>query len=216
LTAPLAIRRLPRRQLPVDTIELARYLVGKVLVRETRGGRMSGRIVETEAYPVGDSTSYAYRGRTARNAPLFMERGHAYVRLMYGVSFGLNLSAERAGVGAAVLIRALEPLEGIKQMRRRRGGVQLGDLARGPGRLTQACGISPQFDGADLCVNSKLWIGKLKAPLQRLGVTTRIGLTREQHRPLRFFAAGSAFVSGPRRLLASGPARVRARRESRG
>ncbi|MGH8264753.1 MAG: DNA-3-methyladenine glycosylase, partial [Steroidobacteraceae bacterium] len=159
MTAPFAIRRLSRRRLPVDTVELARYLVGKILVREIRGGRMSGRIVETEAYPVGDSTSYAYRGRTERNAPLFLERGHAYVRLMYGAAHGLNLSAERRGVGAAVLIRALEPLEGIEQMRRRRGGVELIDLARGPGRLTAALAIDPRFDGADLCEASALWIG---------------------------------------------------------
>jgi DNA-3-methyladenine glycosylase len=215
LIAPLAILRVSRRQLPVDTVELARYLIGKVLVRQTARGRMSGRIVETEAYPVGDSTSYAYRGRTQRNAPLFLERGHAYVRLMYGACHGLNLSAERRGVGAAVLIRALEPLEGIEQMRRRRGGAKLVDLARGPGRLTAALAIDPRFDGADLCEASTLWIGKLKGRAVSVGVTTRIGLSREQHRPLRFFAAGSPFVSGPRRFLHDGPVPIRARRESR-
>ena len=208
MTAPLAIRRLSRRQLPVDTVELARYLVGKILVREIRGARMSGRIVETEAYPVGDSTSYAHRGRTERNAPLFLERGHAYVRLMYGASYGLNLSAERGGVGAAVLIRALEPLEGIERMRRRRGGMELVDLARGPGRLTAALAIDPRFDGADLCEAAALWIGKLAGRSGPVAVTTRVGLSREQHRPLRFFVGGSPFVSGPR-------ASIRVRRESR-
>lgn len=215
MSAPLAIRRLSRRQLPVDTVDLARYLIGKILVRETRGGRMSGRIVETEAYPVGDSTSYAFRGRTERNAPLFLDRGHAYVRLMYGAAHGLNLSAERGGVGAAALIRALEPLEGIEQMRRRRRGVELTDLARGPGRLTAALAIDPRFDGVDLCVASNLWVGVLKGDAVQVGVTTRIGLSREQHRPLRFFAAGSPFVSGPRRLLAEALVPIKARRGSR-
>ncbi len=215
MSAPLEIRRLSRRQLPVDTVRLARYLIGRILVREARGRRMSGRIVETEAYPIGDSTSYAYRGRTERNAPLFLERGHAYVRLMYGASHGLNVSAEGSGVGAAVLIRALEPLEGIEQMRRRRSGVELVDLARGPGRLTAALAIDPRFDGADLCGAATLWIGKLEGGSVQVGVTTRIGLSRQQHRPLRFFLQGSPFVSGPRRLLSGASVPVRARRASR-
>ncbi|MGH8262441.1 MAG: DNA-3-methyladenine glycosylase, partial [Steroidobacteraceae bacterium] len=152
---------------------------------------------------------------TERNAPLFLERGHAYVRLMYGASYGLNLAAERDGVGAAVLIRALEPLEGIEQMRRRRGGVEVIDLARGPGRLTAALAIDPRFDGADLCEASALWIGRLAGGAVDVAVTTRIGLSREQQRPLRFLAAGSPFVSGPRRLVGGASASIRARRESR-
>ena len=128
MTAPRAIRRIARRQLPLDAVRLARFLIGTILVRETAAGRLSGRIVETEAYPVGDSTGYAFRGRTERNAPLFMERGHAYVRMMYGASYGLNVSAERKGIGAAVLIRALEPLDGIGVMRRRRAGAALSTL----------------------------------------------------------------------------------------
>ena len=108
------LQRLSRGDLPVDTVELARYLVGKVIVHDTSNGRLSGRIVETEAYPVGDAAGHAFRGRTPRNSPLFLERGHAYVYLAYGVSFLLNVTSERPGVGAGVLLRAIEPLDGFE------------------------------------------------------------------------------------------------------
>ena len=111
---------LPRSELALDTAELARQLIGKVIVRVTAQGVLSGRVVETEAYPVGDAASHAYRGKTARNRALFLCRGHAYVYLAYGVSYLLNVSSETAGVGAGVLIRALEPLEGIATMQRNR------------------------------------------------------------------------------------------------
>src|SRR5579862_9826830 len=109
----MKLRRLRRAELPVDTVELARYLIGKVVVHDTDSGRLSGRIVETEAYPVGDAAGHAFRGKTQRNRSLFLERGHAYVYLNYGSSFLLNVSREVAGVGAGVLLRAIEPLEGI-------------------------------------------------------------------------------------------------------
>ena len=108
---------LARSELPIDTEALARYLIGKVLVRELPEGVASGRIVETEAYVVGDAAGHAYRGMTARNRSLFLERGHAYVYLAYGISWMLNVSSELPGIGAGVLIRALEPLEGIPIMR---------------------------------------------------------------------------------------------------
>ncbi|MEI7875219.1 MAG: DNA-3-methyladenine glycosylase, partial [Alphaproteobacteria bacterium] len=113
-------RVLARSELPPDTTELARYLIGKVVVRTTPEGVLSGRIVETEAYPVGDAAGHAYRGETARTHALFLDRGHAYVYLAYGVSWMLNVSSEAAGVGAGVLIRALSPLEGIATMQRNR------------------------------------------------------------------------------------------------
>src|ERR1700685_3461691 len=130
-TTPLGrIRRLRRAELPVDTVALARYLIGKVAVHDTDDGRLSGRIVETEAYPVGDSAGHAFRGETRRNATLFLGRGLAYVYFTYVSSFMLNVTSETAGVGAGVLLRALEPIEGIDQMRRLRGGAGLLDLAR--------------------------------------------------------------------------------------
>jgi DNA-3-methyladenine glycosylase len=201
------VRPVPRRSLPVDTVEMARWLVGKLVVRETPEGRLTGRIVETEAYPVGDSTSYAFRGPTSHNAPLFGRRGHAHIQLVYGVCHTLNVSSEREGIGAGVLIRAVEPIEGIDLMERRRPGVRRVDLARGPGRLALAMDIGARFHGIDLCDDDELWLGALSGYVANVGVTTRIGLSREMHRKLRFYERGSAFVSGPRSLLE--PARRR-------
>src|SRR5579862_9854425 len=107
----MKLRPLRRMELPVDTVELARYLIGKVVVHDTGDGRLSGRIVETEAYPIGDSAGHAFRGETRRNSSLFLGPGHAYVYFTYGSSFMLNVTSEAAGVGAGVLVRALEPLE---------------------------------------------------------------------------------------------------------
>src|SRR5437764_10877902 len=119
---------LARAELPVDTVSLARYLIGKILVREMAEGVVSGRIVETEAYIVGDAAGHAYRGMTPRNRSLFAERGRAYVYLAYGISYILNVSSELPGIGAGVLIRALEPLEGIAIMQANRGIERVRDL----------------------------------------------------------------------------------------
>src|SRR5215831_2686604 len=145
------LRRLRRRELPVDTRALARFLIGKILVREHSEGRLAGRIVETEAYVVGDAAGHAFRGETPRNRSLFLERGHAYVYFIYGCWFAINVSGEVAGTGAGVLLRALEPLEGIPLMQRWRGTERLSDLARGPGRLATALDIDRSYDGIDLC-----------------------------------------------------------------
>ena len=123
-----------------------------------RKASASGRIVETEAYVIGDAAGHAYGGMTPRNRALFLERGHAYVYLAYGVSWMLNVSSEAKGVGAGVLIRALEPLEGIAIMQRIRGIERLRDLARGPGRLAQALRIDRSLDGLDLCRKGPLWL----------------------------------------------------------
>src|ERR1700751_5468447 len=131
-------RSLARSELPIDTVSLARYLIGKVLVRALPEGVASGRIVETEAYVVGDAAGHAYRGMTPRNRSLFLEPGYAYVYLAYGISYLLNVSSEIPGIGAGVLIRALEPFEGIPIMQFNRGIERLRDLARGPGMLTAA------------------------------------------------------------------------------
>jgi DNA-3-methyladenine glycosylase len=189
-----------RSELPLDTAELARLLIGKIVVRVTPGGVLSGRIVETEAYPVGDAAGHAYRGETPRNRVLFLDRGHAYVYLAYGVSYMLNVSSEAAGVGAGVLIRALEPLEGVATMQRNRGVQTLRDLARGPGRLAAALDIDRRLDGIDLCRMGPLWIARDLHDAPEIGVSTRIGLSREADRLLRFYVRGNRFVSGPKAL----------------
>ena len=198
--AHLPIRRLRHIDLPADTTALARYLIGKSLVHEHLSQRLVGRIVETEAYVVGDAAGHAFRGETPRNRSLFLQRGHAYVYFVYGCWFALNVSAETSGVGAGVLLRALEPIEGMAQMQLHRGTEKLLDLARGPGRLATAMGIDRRFDGVDLCRKGPLWLGDELRPVGAIGQSVRIGLTREIHRKLRFFEYDNAFVSGPRRL----------------
>lgn len=193
------VRRIHRSALPVDTVELANYLIGKTLVRDTEAGRISGRIVETEAYVVGDAAGHAYRGLTPRNKSLFLDHGHAYVYRAYGLHFLANVSSEVRGVGAGVLIRALEPLDGIHLMQLHRGQGPVIDLARGPGRLAQAMAIDFLHDGLDLCAAGQLWLGDAVRPPGEIGRSVRIGISREAHRLLRFYEKGSPYVSGPKR-----------------
>ena len=197
------VRRLSRASLPSDAAELARFLIGKTIVRNTARIRISGRIVETEAYPPGDQSGHAYRGRTARNHSLFLDRGFAYVYFIYGTSYMLNVSAEEPGIGAGVLLRAIEPLEGINLMKRLRKTDKLTDLARGPGRLAVALQIDQRLNGVDLCADGPLWLGTAVRETAHVSTTVRIGITREVGRLLRFFEAGSPFVSGPRRDIRS-------------
>jgi DNA-3-methyladenine glycosylase len=203
--APITIRRLRRVELPADTIALARFLIGKVVVRELSGARLSGRIVETEAYPPRDPAAHHFRGPTPRNRSMFLSRGYAYVYFSYGNHFMLNVSAEAPGIGGGVLIRALEPLEGIEPMERHRKTTRLLDLARGPGRLASALRIDRSLDGTDLCAPGPLWLGAITlprrlAPALLLGKSKRIGITHAAHRLLRFYGRGSPFVSGPQSL----------------
>jgi DNA-3-methyladenine glycosylase len=200
VTARSALRRLRRSELPIDTVELARFLIGTVLVHDGADGRVSGRIVETEAYPLGDPASHAYRGPTRRNGAMFLERGLAYVYLIYGTSVCMNVTSEEHGTGAGILVRALEPLDGIAEMERRRGTNSLRDLTRGPGRLTQALGIALSDDGADLCEPGPLWLARRAGPDCDVGASVRIGLTRAAADVLRFYERSNPFVSGVRRL----------------
>ncbi|HWF38351.1 MAG TPA: DNA-3-methyladenine glycosylase [Candidatus Acidoferrales bacterium] len=196
------LRRLRVEELPVDTTELARYLIGKTLVHDVPEARLSGRIVEAEAYPIGDAACHAFRGETARNRTLFGRHGHAYVYFNYGVHWMMNVSSEPEGKGGGVLIRGIEPLEGIEIMERNRGVTHVEGLTKGPGRLARAMQITKAEDGLDLCSpQSPLWLGTAVKPVGEIGITTRIGLSKEAHRQLRFFERGNPFVSGPRRLL---------------
>lgn len=190
------LRRLRRSELPVDCATLARWLIGKVLVHASAAGVTSGRIVETEAYVPGDAAGHAYIGETARNRSLFLQRGHAYVYFIYGMHTCVNVSAETPGVGAGVLIRALEPGDGIALMEARRGTARLHDLTRGPGRLTQAMAIALADDGRDLTRAGPLWLATDGHAPGPLGTSVRIGISREAHRPLRFYERGNPNVSG--------------------
>jgi DNA-3-methyladenine glycosylase len=205
---PVIIRRLRRTELPGNTVALARFLIGKVIVRELPTGRLAGRIVETEAYPPRDPAAHHFRGLTPRTRSMFLRRGHAYVYFSYGNHFMLNVSSEAPGVGGGVLIRAMEPLEGMEQMQAYRETDHILDLLRGPGRLACALQIDRRLDGIDLCTPGSLWVGvvALANPSSgsiprknRLGKSPRIGITRAAQRLLRFYERGNPFVSGPSR-----------------
>ena len=188
-------------ELPVESKALARALIGCVLVSKTDEGVTSGRIVETEAYVPNDPACHAYSGRSARNATLFGPPHRAYVYLIYGTSFCFNLSSEPDGIGAGVLVRALEPVDGLDLMRERRGVHGLADLCRGPGRLCQALAIDRSLDGHGLFDPIRIWLeGPQPGVRVRVGTSRRIGLSKAADRRLRFYQRGSRFVSGPRSL----------------
>jgi DNA-3-methyladenine glycosylase len=197
---------LPRDFYARPTLDVARELIGKVLVHETPAGIASGAIVETEAY-IGESdpACHAAPGPTRRNAPLYGPPGIAYVYLNYGIHYLVNAVTEPDGWPAAVLIRALEPLEGEGLMRRRRARgtarraahFDTASLCRGPGNLTRALGISLNQNLRDL-VCSTLRIEDHGRPAPEITTSTRIGITVGADRPWRFFAAGNPSVSGQR------------------
>jgi len=195
--------RLAPGSLPTDTQLLAQGLLGCVLVRESDGGTTAGRIVETEAYLSKDPACHAYRGRTDRNATLFGPPHRSYVYQIYGTSFCFNVSSEADGEGAGVLVRALEPLEGLDVMRRRRAVEGVRDLCRGPGRLCQALAIDRSFDGLDLYADRALWLAASngdRADRARVRRSRRIGISVAANRRLRFYEAGNPYLSGPARL----------------
>ena len=179
-------------------MELAQYLIGKTLVHDLPTGRLSGTIVEVEGYPPGDAAGHAFRGKTRSNQSLFLGRGYCYVYFTYGSSFMVNVTSEEPGVGAGVLLRALEPLQGVEMMQRFRKTMRMRDIARGPGRLAQALQIDKRYDGVDLCAAGSLWLGTAARRTGPICSSARIGLTREIHRKRRFFESGNPYVSGPR------------------
>jgi len=180
---------------------VARALLGRILVRDAPEGRLAGRIVEVEAYRgAQDPASHAYRGRTARNAVMFGPAGHAYVYFTYGMHHCLNLVTGPRGIAGAVLVRALEPLIGLGAMKARRGPVPEERLARGPGCVAQALGLTLEHDGLDL-TRAPLWVSDLAADRRgfRVAAGPRIGIRVAVERPWRFFLVGHPCVSGPRR-----------------
>ena len=166
---------LRRADLPVGTMELAQYLIGKTLVHTLATARLSGVIVETEAYPPGDAAGHAFRGKTRGNQSLFLGPGYCYVYFTYGSSFMVNVTSEELGIGAGVLLRALEPLEGIEIMQRFQKMTRTRDIARGPGRLAQAMQIDKRYDGVDLCAGEALWLGTAARRIGPICSSTRIG-----------------------------------------
>lgn len=185
------------------TRTVARRLLGKILVHDSAQGRTAGRIVETEAYLRDDPACHAVSLRggrpvarmTERNKTMFGPPGYAYVYFTYGNHYCLNAVTQPEGVAEAVLIRALEPLEGIALMRQRRCTDDLRMLARGPGRLCQAMGITLSFDGADLTCGSLFIADAPSIPEREVLPTGRIGIRRARDKPWRFIIASSPFLS---------------------
>jgi DNA-3-methyladenine glycosylase len=184
---------LPREFYNRPAIEVARALLGKTLAH----GTTSGRIVETEAYlGLQDRAAHSWRGITPRTRVMFGDPGHAYVYLIYGIYECLNVVAEPEGSPGCVLIRALEPLEGIPRMRRRRPGARgIEDLANGPGKLTLALGISRRHNGADFTSGPLIIHASGQKQDIRIGVSPRIGIKHCADWPLRFFIEDNRFVS---------------------
>jgi DNA-3-methyladenine glycosylase len=185
-----------------DVRAVARGLLGKLLLHDRGGKITAGYIVETEAYDESDPASHSCNGPSQRNEAMFREGGHAYVYLSYGVHWCFNVSADREGYGAAVLVRALEPTGGLELMRRRRGLPKSADprsLAGGPGRLTRAMSINSRHNGVDL-TGGPLRVLDPDVPLQgvEIAVTPRIGISKATEQPWRFIVSSSRFVSRPR------------------
>ncbi len=176
-----------------DARLVARELLGSILVTTIDGTRTSGRIIETEAYlQSGDEASHAARGATRRNRSMFLDGGHAYVYLIYGMHYCFNVVCGVEGAGNAVLVRAVEPLDGLEPMRRRRSArsgrtPELRDLVNGPGKLAEAFAIGPTIDGADLIDDPRIWIEPGDAVAEhRIAATPRIGISRATDHLWRF------------------------------
>lgn len=216
-----SLRALPLRPLAAafftrQALDVAREIIGCVLVHDTPDGRTTGLIVEAEAYGGDDPASHAFHGRTPRNAPMFESPARAYVYFTYGMHFCLNVVTDRDGHAGAVLLRAVEPIEGIELMRARRPGVRDRDLARGPGRLTRAFAVTAAHNRADLTQRPLFVCAGERLPWEAIIETPRIGLgTKQDNRRWRFAVKTSPWVSGPARPAKRAPRKAHPARDSR-
>ena len=192
--------RLPRDFYTREPFDVARALLGARLVRVTSEGTRIGRIVETEAYHgTDDPASHAHRGRTARNYPMFGPPGHVYVYFIYGMHWMFNISAHPESTVGAILVRGLEPLEGVALMSRGRATKPGRDLTNGPAKLAQAFSIDASLNDLDLCTDDTLFVtegtlhaGEVIASGPRIRVT---GDELARTRPWRFWIAGNPYIS---------------------
>jgi DNA-3-methyladenine glycosylase len=203
-----AFKPVPREFFSRDPRTVSREVLGKLLVRKNGRNPLVARIVEVEAYlGVDDAAAHAASGRTARNAVLFGPPGHAYIYFIYGNHYCLNVSCMPDRIPGCILVRALEPLEGMDEMATLRGITLDGTknlrlLTRGPGRLAEAFGITREQDNAKDLTSAKsdLYIADDGVPPPEVRITKRIGITKSADLPLRYIIAGNKFVSGPRKL----------------
>jgi DNA-3-methyladenine glycosylase len=189
------VERLARPFFRRYTPDVARELLGCLLVRRVRGRTLSGRIVEVEAYRGSDDpASHSYRGATKRSSIMFGDAGHVYVFFSYGFHWCLNFTTEGKGQPGAVLVRALEPVEGIGAMVKNRGVSEVGRLTNGPGKLTKALSIDGAFNGEDVVDSKRLYVLGRKEEV-RISASARIGITKGRDRQWRYYVEGSPFVS---------------------
>src|SRR2546430_1572376 len=196
-------KRLPRSFFRQPSTILAKELLGTYLHRVIDGVELVGRIVETEAYAIGDEACHAFRGKTPRNAIMFEEGGSSYVYFTYGMYHCFNVSANEAEAPEAVLIRAVEPVLGIDKMRELRPKARKDrDLTSGPGKLCQAFDLSRNENAIDLIESDTLFITRGAAISPNLiGVSTRIGINVARHFPCRFYIKDNEFVSPAKPLV---------------
>lgn len=188
-----SMRALSRRFFMRSTVEVARSLIGKYLVYDSPQGRIAGKIVETEAYLEDDPAAHSFRGQTRRNAPMFGLPGTAYVYFTYGMYHCFNVVTRKEGVGEAVLIRAVEPVDGVDVMRRNRKREKVEKLCSGPAKLVLAFGITPEMNGDDVTQGTL----RICSDGRRASVraSQRIGISKGTELPYRFTMAGSEFLS---------------------
>lgn len=173
-----------------DTLSMAPWLLGKQLVHEVQGHRLSGLITEVEAYLPDDPASHCYRGPTSRNQAMFGPPGTIYVYRSYGIHLCLNLIVSPKGVGGGILLRAIQPLTGLGLMKHNRGTSQDKILANGPGKLTQALAIPAKYNGQNIAT-SALWLEEgVNVPTGRIEATPRIGISKAVDQPYRFVVRG--------------------------
>ena len=189
-------RLLPSAFYARNTVKVAPDLLGKYLVRLKDGERMAGRIVEVEAYRGSDDpASHAFRGLTPRNTPMFGDPGHAYVYFTYGNHYCLNITTQKAGTPGAVLLRALEPVEGIDVMKRLRPSIADSELTNGPGKLTKALGIDKSLNEQDMTIRGPLFVANLGNYEFEVWCSTRVGIREGLDRLWRFYIKGNPYVS---------------------
>lgn len=180
-----------------DAVRVAREILGAYLVRRQNGATLVGRIVEAEAYLHNDPACHAYRGLTPRTRVMFGDAGHGYIYFTYGMHHCFNVVTNAEGVGEAVLIRALEPVEGIEAMYALRAKARRdADLLSGPGKICQAFSLTRSESGVDLIESDTIYLekGAVKKN-EQVGISARIGLTLATDKPWRFFIKGNPYIS---------------------
>jgi len=182
-------------ELQVPVVDAARRLLGCVLERDIDGHTVRVRIVETEAYDQTDAASHSYNGRTPRTDVMFGSAGHLYVYFTYGMHYCCNIVVGEAGYGAAVLVRAVEPLSGVEGLEKRRGRKRGVELTNGPAKLCQALGIDKKMNGHDLAKAPLKLVFQPELAEKDIIATPRIGISQAKDAPWRFYIAGNSYVS---------------------